>query len=149
MSGRLTFICVLEANFALSCVPNARRWPLRLFIPKWTARWSAFSAKPTLRGERRSPWACIRFSCSRHTSRKDPITCSRLHNYRRGSFNPALLHPRSLRTGVQHRADGRLRLYRRPNQSPKPTENAIAVLRSFTASQLLPSGAAIRVYRRC
>jgi len=34
MSGRLTFICVLEANLALSCVPSARRWPLRLFYPK-------------------------------------------------------------------------------------------------------------------
>jgi hypothetical protein len=38
MSGRLTFICVLEANLALTCVPSARRWPLRLFIPKWTVR---------------------------------------------------------------------------------------------------------------
>ena len=34
MSGRLTFICVLEANLALSCVPSARRWPLRLFYRK-------------------------------------------------------------------------------------------------------------------
>ena len=25
MSGRLTFICLLEANLALSCVPSARR----------------------------------------------------------------------------------------------------------------------------
>jgi hypothetical protein len=46
MSGRLTFICVFEANLALSCAPSARRWPLRLFISQWTARWSAFSAKP-------------------------------------------------------------------------------------------------------
>jgi len=45
MSGRLTFICVLEANLALSCVPSARRWPLRLFIPKWTVRRSAFLSK--------------------------------------------------------------------------------------------------------
>jgi hypothetical protein len=31
MSGRPTFICVLEANLALSCIPSARRWPLRLY----------------------------------------------------------------------------------------------------------------------
>ena len=45
MSDPLTFICVLEANLALSCVPSARRWPLRLFIPKWTVRRSAFLSK--------------------------------------------------------------------------------------------------------
>jgi len=45
MSGRLTFICVLEANLALTCVPSARRWPLRLFIPKWTVRRSSFLSK--------------------------------------------------------------------------------------------------------
>ena len=45
MSGRLTFICVLEANLALTCVPSARHWSLRLFIPKWTVRRSSFLSK--------------------------------------------------------------------------------------------------------
>jgi hypothetical protein len=44
MSGRLTFICDLEANLGLSCVRIARRLPLRLFISQWTAQWSAVSA---------------------------------------------------------------------------------------------------------
>jgi hypothetical protein len=46
MSGRLTFIYVLEANLGLSCVPSGQRLPLRLFISKWIARWSAFLVKP-------------------------------------------------------------------------------------------------------
>jgi hypothetical protein len=54
MSGRLTFICVLEANLALSCVPSARRWLLRLFIPKWTVRRSAFLGKAGW------SWGCYR-----------------------------------------------------------------------------------------
>jgi hypothetical protein len=46
MSGRLTFIYVLEANLGLSCVSSGQRLPLRLFISKWIARWSAFLVKP-------------------------------------------------------------------------------------------------------
>src|SRR2546425_4298023 len=53
MSGRLTFICVLEANLALSCVASARRWPLRLFIPKRTVRRSAFPSKAGW------SWGCV------------------------------------------------------------------------------------------
>ena len=53
MSGRLTFICVLEANLALSCVPSARRWLPRLFIPKWTVRRSAFLSKAVW------SWGCV------------------------------------------------------------------------------------------
>ena len=53
MSGRLTFICVLEANLALSRVPSARRWPLRLFIPKWTARVVSLLSKAGW------SWGCI------------------------------------------------------------------------------------------
>jgi hypothetical protein len=44
MSGRLTFICIFEASLGLSYVPSARHLPLRLFISKWAARWSPFSA---------------------------------------------------------------------------------------------------------
>jgi len=53
MSGRLTFICVLEANLALSCVPGARRWLPWLFIPKWTVRRSAFLSKAGF------TWGCV------------------------------------------------------------------------------------------
>ena len=53
MSGRLTFICVLEANLALSFIPSARRWMLRPFIPKWTVRRSAFLSKTGW------SWGCV------------------------------------------------------------------------------------------
>jgi hypothetical protein len=53
MSGRLTFICGLGENLALSCVPSARRWPLRLFIPKWTVRRSSFLSKAGW------SWGCV------------------------------------------------------------------------------------------
>ena len=53
MSDRLTFICVLEANLALSCVPSAGHWPLLLFILKWTVRRSSFLGKSGW------TWGCV------------------------------------------------------------------------------------------
>ena len=53
MIGRLTFICVFEANFALGCIPSARCWLLRLFIPKWTVRRSAVLSKAGW------SWGCV------------------------------------------------------------------------------------------